>query len=265
MLPTGVDPTGAGLRSTAMSRRLLVLVALVGWMATACQADLVAGVDVNRDGSGQVSAGIGFDADALKEVGDLSSTLRLDDLRQAGWNVAGPRREGDGLTWIRATKPFTDADQATATMAQLAGAGGPFRDFRLTRTKSLTRSRVTFTGVLDLTKGLSGLSDPDLTASVGDVGLGLDVEGLRRRFGGDLAKSVKVRVTAGLPGKVTTNAQSRDGERAVWSTDVGQSVALSASGEALKVAPALIAAGIAALLVPVMVVPFAVRRRRRRH
>jgi len=247
-----------------MSRRLLLLLALVGWVATACQVDLVAGLDVNRDGTGQISAGVGLDADAMKEVGDLSSALRVDDLRLAGWKLTGPRRENDGLTWVRATRPFATADQATAAMAQLAGPGGPFRDFRLTRTKSLTRSKTTFTGVVDLTGGLSGLSDPDLTATLGDVDLGLDIEGLRRRFGADLAKSVQVRVTAGLPGKVTTDAPAREGDRALWSPDVGERVRLSASSEALKVAPALIAAGVGALLVPVVVIPFAVRRRRRR-
>ncbi len=247
-----------------MSRRLLLLLALVGWVATACQVDLVAGLDVNRDGTGQISAGVGLDADAMKEVGDLSSALRVDDLRQAGWKLTGPRRENDGLTWVRATRPFATADQATAAMAQLAGPGGPFRDFRLTRTKSLTRSKTTFTGVVDLTGGLSGLSDPDLTATLGDVDLGLDIEGLRRRFGADLAKSVQVRVTVGLPGEVTTDAPAREGDRALWSPDVGRRVRLSASSEALKVAPALIAAGGGALLVPVVVIPFAARRRRRR-
>jgi len=247
-----------------MARRLILPLVLVALMATACRVDLVAGVDVDRDGSGHVSVGIGLDADALKEVGDLSSALRLDDLRQAGWRVAAPRREDDGLTWARATKPFADAGQATATMAQLADSGGPFRGFRLTRSKSWTRSKITFGGMLDLTGGLSGLSDPDLNASVGDVGLGLDAESLRRRFGGDLTKALTVRVTAGLPGRVETNAPSRDGGRLVWSGEVGRSVQLSASSEALKVAPALIAAGIGALLVPVVIVPFAARRSRRR-
>lgn len=247
-----------------MSRRLLLLIVLVGWTATGCQVDLAAGIVADRDGSGQVSTGVGLDADALKELGDPSSALRVNDLRQAGWKVTGPRREDDGLTWVRATRPFADPDRATATLAQLAGPTGPFRDFRLTRTKSLLRSRTNFSGVLDLTDGLRGLSDPELTASLDDVDLGLDVEGLRRRFGVDLAKTVRVQVTAVLPGKMTANAPARVAGRALWAPEVGQTLKLSASSEALNVAPALIAAGVAALLVPVLVVPFALRRRRRR-
>lgn len=240
-----------------------MFVALLAWLATACQLNLAAGIEVGRDGSGRVSAGMGLDADALKEVGDLASALRVDDLRQAGWTVTGPAREGDGLTWVRVTKPFTAPDQATAAMAQLSGPAGPFRDLRLTRTRSLTGATTTFSGVADLTGGLSTLSDADLDRLLGDVNLGLDVEGLRRRFGADLAKSVKVQVTAALPGALTTNAPAVVGGRAVWTPGMGQSVALQASSEALKVAPALIAAGVGALLVPVMVIPLALRRRRR--
>ncbi len=247
-----------------MSRRLLVLVALLGWMATACQVDLVAGVDVNRDGTGQVSASVGLDADAVKAVGDVATALRVDDLRQAGWKVVGPRKEDDGLTWVRATKGFAGPDEADSTMAQLAGPDGPFRDFKLTRTKSLLRSRTTFTGTVDLTAGLTGLSDPDLTQRLGDVDLGLGLDGLRRRFGDDLAKSVKVQVTAGLPGKVATNAPARDGSRALWSPTLGQSMHMEASSDALKIAPGLVAAAVAAFLVPALAATLAVRRRRRR-
>jgi hypothetical protein len=148
-------------------------------------------------------------------------------------------------------------------MAELAGPAGPFRDFHLIRTKSLLRSTTTFTGVVDLTGGLTGLSDADLTQRLGDVDLGLDLDGLRRRFGDDLAKSVKVQVTARLPGKVVTNAPARDGGRALWSPDLGQSVRMQASSNAFKVAPGLVAAALAAVLVPVLAVIVAVRRRRR--
>jgi len=242
----------------------LLLAALLAWSASGCQVDLAAGLEVNRDGSGRVSAGVGLDAEAVSQAGDLSSALRVDDLRQAGWTVVGPRRENDGLTWVRATRPFTTAGEATATMAQLTGPEGPFKDFRLTRTRSLMRGRLNFTGVVDLTGGLSGLSDPDLAQRVGEVNLGLDLEGLRRRFGADLAKTVKVEVSAALPGKMTTNAPTRPGGRALWTPEVGQNVRLEASSDALNIPPGLVAAGAAALLMPLVAVPFAARRRRRR-
>lgn len=243
-------------------RLLLLVVVFLAWASTACQVVVAAGVDVARDGTGRVTAGLGLDADAVKEVGDLDAALRLDDVRRAGWQVDAPRREDDGLTWVRASKPFAEPEQVPAILAELNGAGGPFRDFRVERTRSLTRSRTTFTGTLDLAGGLTGLSDPELAAALGDVDLGLDLEGLRRRFGDSLADSVKVQVTAGLPGEVRTNAPARDGGRALWAPELGQTVQLEASSEALKVDPRIPIAAIAALLAVVPLLVVAVRRRR---
>jgi hypothetical protein len=247
-----------------MHRRLLPFVlALLAWAASACHVTLAAGVDVARDGTGRVTAGLGLDADALKEVGDLSSALRLDDVRRAGWDVDQPRKEDDGLTWVRASKPFADPDQVPALLAELNGPDGPFRDLRVVRTKSLTRSKTTFTGTVDLSQGLVGLSDPDLTAALGDVDIGLDIDGLRARFGDALAKTVRVQVSAGLPGKVTTNATEHDGGRALWAPELGQRVEMEASSQALKIDPLIPIGAGGALLVVVVLLVVIVRRRRR--
>lgn len=245
-----------------MSRRPLLplLVALLAWATAACQVTLAAGIDVARDGSGRVSAGLGLDADAAQELGDPVTALWVDDLRQAGWDVEGPRSE-DGLTWIRASKPFADPEQAAAVLAELNGPDGPFRDFRIVRTKSLTRSRTTFTGTLDLSGGLAGLSDPDLTTALDDVDLGLDLEGLRRRFGDALARTVSVQVTVGLPGEMTTNATARDGDRALWAPELGETVRLEASSEAFRVDPLLAAAAGAVLVVLIVLLVLVARRR----
>ena len=242
-----------------MPRRLLpLLVALLAWATSACQLTLSAGVDVNRDGSGRVTAGMGLDDEAAREVGDLTTALHLDDVRRAGWQVDQPRKEGDGLTWVRASKPFADPEQVPAILAELNGPDGPFRNFRVERTKSLTKSRTTFTGTVDLAAGLTGLSDSELNTALDDVDLGLDVEGLRRRFGDRL----DVRVTAGLPGEVTTNAPARDGGRALWAPELGQTIELEASSEALRIDPRIpITAG--AVLLAVVLGLVVLRRRRR--
>ena len=244
-----------------MRRRLLpLLLALLAWAASACQVTLTAGVDVNRDGTGRVVAGVGLDDEAVREVGDLATGLRLDDVRAAGWLVEAPRKEDDGLTWIRASKPFSEPEQVPAIVAELNGAGGPFRDFRVTRTKSLTRSKTVFTGTVDLVAGLTGLSDPELVAARDDDDPGLDVEGLRSRFGDRL----KVLATAGLPGEITTNAPARDGGRAVWAPELGQTVQLEASSSAFRVDPRLPIAAGAALVIAVVLLLVLLRRRRPR-
>lgn len=247
-----------------MSRRLLLLVALLAWSTTACQVTLAARVDVERDGSGRVTAGVGLDPEALKEVGDPATALWVHDLRQAGWHLQAPRQEDDGLTWIRASKPFADPEEAAVVLAELSGADGPFRDFRIVRTESLLRSRTAFRGTVDLSSGLTGLSDPDLATALGDVDLGLDLEGLRRRFGEELARTVKVQVTAGLPGEVTTNAPARDGGQALWTPELGQIVAMEASSEAFRVDPVVPAAAGAVVVVAILLVVVVRRRRRRR-
>ena len=241
-----------------MRRRLLpALVALLAWVTAACQVTLTAGVDVNRDGTGRVTAGVGLDEEAVKEVGDLGSALRLDDVRAAGWQVDPPRKEGDGLTWLRASKPFTEPEQVPAILAELNGPGGPFRDFTVTRTKSLTRSKVTFTGTVDLAAGLAGLADPELTAALGEVDLGLDPDGLRTRFGDRL----KVEASAGLPGDLTTNAPARDGGRALWAPELGQTVLLEASSSSFRLDPRLLMTAGAAFLVAATLLALLLRRR----
>jgi hypothetical protein len=149
-----------------------------------------------------------------------------------------------------------------AILAELNGPDGPFRDFRVVRTRSLTRSTTSFTGTLDLSRGLAGLSDPTLDTALGDVPLGLDVDGLRARFGDEVNDTVKVRVTAGLPGEVATNAPARDGSRALWAPELGQTVQLEASSRAFRVDPLIPIS--AALALAAVAVLFVVLRRRRR-
>lgn len=229
--------TGIGLVRWAAA---MVLVA-----GTSCQATLSAGVDLRPDGSGTVRAGLGLDAAALRDVGDLAALLRVDDLRQAGWEVEGPEAEDDGLTWVRASKPFADPPEAGRAMAQLNGPEGPFRDFRLARTGSLLRTRTTFTGTVDLSGGLSGLADPELLERLGgDAELGA------------LTSALRVEVAADLPGKVRSNAPTTSGGRAVWTPEMGSQLTLQADGDLRRLAPivygALAVAGAFAALVLVV-------------
>src|SRR5205823_6678314 len=114
--------------------------ALLLLAGTACQVTISTGVDVHADGSGMVRAGVGLDADAVKQVPDLASQLKVDDLRRAGWTVTGPRKEGDALTWVRASKPFSRPQDAARVVAELNGPNGPFRALRVDR-KSVVYGR----------------------------------------------------------------------------------------------------------------------------
>jgi len=234
----------------------------VALLTTGCQVTLAAGIDVRDDGSGTISAGVGFDDEALAEVGDLGAGLRADDLRAAGWEVVGPAREDDGLTWVRASKGFGDPEQAATLAAQLSGPGGPFADFRFTRQRSLLQTLTSFAGVVDLSAGLAGLNDAELQAALGDFDLGLDLEGLRRRFGDSLGDRVKVQVTARLPGQVEANTPTVDGGKAVWTPGPGERLELVANARLKRLAPLVY--GAVALVVAVVGLAVVRRRARKR-
>ena len=111
--------------------RLAALVLLVVLGASACRVQTDIGITVNENGSGKVSVSVGFDDDALRRVPDLPQSLRTDDLKAAGWTIAGPAKGTDNLTHVEASKDFADPDEATKVFAELSGPGGPLRDFAI--------------------------------------------------------------------------------------------------------------------------------------
>jgi hypothetical protein len=232
--------TGPGRgRFGAPVRALVALLIVLG--AGACQVRVTGGIDADPGGGGTVRAGLGLDADALKTVGDLAAALRVDDLRQAGWKIDGPRREGDGLTWVRASRPVADTDEAVSALAQLSGPGGPFRDLKIGSSRSLLRNRTSLSGTVDLSGGLTGLADADLLSKL-NGGLPLDLDGLRKEFGTDLDKVVRISFEARLPGSVHANATEKAGGRLVWRPPMGGSVPIQATSKGLNVLPLAIIA-----------------------
>jgi hypothetical protein len=208
-------------------------------------------VDVHADGSGLVRAGVGLDDETVRELGDPARELRLDDLRQSGWEVDGPRKEEkSGLTWVRLAKRFAAPAEASHVAAELSGADGPFRDFQVVRERTFLKTKTRFSGLVDLTHGLAGLNDADLQAKLGDADLGLDLDGLRRRFGPALDRTVHVQVEARLPGRDQA-----------WQPQLGQQVRLEAVSQAWNLTPVLPAAAALAFALTALVVAVAVRRR----
>ena len=246
-------------RSVRTPRRVWALVVLLA--LSACQVRVTAGIDVGADGDGTVRAAVGLDGEALRAVGDLAAALRVDDLRGAGWEVEGPRQEGDGLTWVRAARPFSDVEEALLALSELSGPDGPFRNLSFERERSFLRTRTRLTGTVDLSGGLTGVADADLRNLVGDT-IRLDPEGLRGALGADLDQAVQVQFEARLPGSVRSNAPERIGDRLVWRPAMGQQLAIEASSSGLKVPVVPIA--VATVLVVVVGAGAVVVVRRRR-
>jgi hypothetical protein len=212
-----------------------VLALLLSALAlSACQVRVTAGIDVEAGGEGTVRAAVGLDAEALNAVGDLAGALRVDDLRAAGWKVEGPRPEDDGLTWVRASRSFSDVDEAGLALSQISGPDGPFRNLSFEREGSFLRTRNRLSGTVDLSGGLTGFADADLRNLVGDT-IRLDPDGLRGELGADLDRAVQVQFEARLPGSVRSNAPERAADRSVWRPAVGQQLVVEASSSGLTI------------------------------
>jgi MYXO-CTERM domain-containing protein len=229
-------------------------------LSAGCRVTVTAGIDVGFDGKGTVRVAVGLDDDAVSRFGDLAGELRVDDLRQAGWEVDGPKKGDDGLTWVRASRSFSGADEANVALSQLSGPVGPFRDLRLTHSRSLLKTTTRLTGTVDLAAGAAAFADSDLASRVGDT-LPLDIDRLRGELGPDADQKLQVGFEADLPGSVRANV-AQEGGRAVWRPALGHQLRVEASSEAVALVP-LVPVLAAVLLLVVLGAAFLLRRRRR--
>ena len=244
-----------------MKRLALAVLALL--TLAGCRVNVSVGTDVTADGTGRVRAVVTLDAEAAARVPDLADQLKVDDLVAAGWKVEGPRPTEDGGVEVEAAKGFRSPEEATQVVEELSGPTGPFRDFRLRRTRSFLKTKTDFTGAVDLRSGIEGFSDDALRRRFGGSALGFDPADLERRLGTTLNRIFEFRVVTRLPGEVESNAPTRAGNGAVWQPTLGESVTLEATAEAWNTRN-LAAASVSALagLAFVAVVVHRIRHRR---
>ena len=149
---------------------------------------------------------------------------------------------------MRLAKRFVGVEEAGRVAAELSGPDGPFREFTVTRTRTFAKTTTRFTGLMDLSNGLAGLSDAALQQALGDATLPVDLPGLQQRFGDALDQTVRVQVTANLPGR----SQS-------WDARLGGQVRLTLESEAWNLRPVL--AALAALAFAALALAIVVTRR----
>jgi hypothetical protein len=250
--------------------RLLGLVVLVVFAASACRVRTEVGVDVNDDGSGTVTIRVGLDDDAIAKNPGYEQALRIDDLRATGWAVTGPTKDADGFTYVQVTKPFANPEEATKIFAEVSGSTGPFRDFRISRTRSFARTSTRFDGTVDFTSaGVEQFADPALAAQLDGKPLGDDIAAIEARIGDKLDKVFQFKVAVRLPGDVTSNAPGRALNGAVWEPKLSDSAptVLTASGRSWRTGT-LVAVAVAAVagfvLLLVLLIRLAVFLRDRR-
>jgi hypothetical protein len=201
--------------------RRAALAALLLFVLGACRLEVHVGVTVEGDGSGAVTVAVSLDEDAVRRAGgNLEERIEVDDLVATGWTVEGPREEEDGLTWIRASKPFGTPEEAGRVMAEINGPDGPFRDFRVTRERSFARTDWTFEGTVDFRRGIEAFSDPELAAALDGQPLGESVQQIEERLDATIDRLVGIEVTVFLPGSMSSNAPLEADNAVQWQPGV---------------------------------------------
>lgn len=231
---------------------LVLVLALAG-----CQVRTEVAVAVDDDGSGAVTVSVGLDADALARVPGIEQELRVEDLAAAGWEVTGPDPGEDGMTWVRATKPFSSPAEAEVVLAEVAGP--LLRDVDVSRSRSFALTRHELSATADLGGGLEAFGDRRLAALLDGEPLGEDVAAIEERLGLPLREAFTFRFAVQLPG----------GGPESWEVPLGgEPVALGASSSTLRAGSIVLAAlaGLAACAaVAVLVGPRLRRRPPHRH
>ena len=229
-----------------------------------CRVHTTVLIDVGDDGSGVVEVSVALDEEAAARVPQLADQLEVDDLVASGWTVTGPTLEGDGRTWVRASKPFSAPEQAGAVLDEVTGPGGPFRDLVVRRRPSLVQDRWELQATVDLREGLAGFSDDALRERLDGTNVGLSDEEVAAEAGRPLAEAVTFEVAVVLPGEVSGNGATAGG-RTTWRPVLGERVDVVATGTRLHTTALAWYATAAAAVVALVVLggARAVRRGRR--
>jgi hypothetical protein len=216
-------------------------VVLVVLTAGACRVRTDIGVQVKDDGSGTVTVGINFDADAVKSAPNIESSLKVDDLTKSGWTVT-QKKQTDGSLTFQAVKPFANPAEAAAIFNELSGPTGPLHDFQITRERSFARTTTSFTGTIDFSRGLESFGDSELAQQLDGKPIGDDIAAIEQRIGESLDKVFEFRVAVRLPGQVTSNAPGQAANGAVWQPKLSDKAAahLEAKGRSWRISTVLL-------------------------
>jgi hypothetical protein len=233
--------------------RQLVLVALLGLLASACRLQLDVNVAVEEDGSGSVEVVVGVDRDGIERIGgDLGTVLAVDDLEAAEWVVDGPDEESDGYTRVRFRKTFANPEEAAGIFEEIAGQDGPFQAFAVSHDSSFAETEWGFRGRVDFSGGIEAFGDEGLAAALDGEPLGQTQEEIEEQLGEALSRIIQVRVGVRLPGDVSSNATTKAGNGAVWQVGFGDgTVDMEATGEEQRTST-LVGVGVAAACLAIL-------------
>jgi hypothetical protein len=242
-------------------RSLLLLPLLFAALAlTGCRLDVAAGLTIARDGSATAELELRIDPTALAELDalgvDPTAELAAVAARAPGWEV-DRRAEEDGTLAVTLRREAADGVAAAGALREL-GAGLAEADPGL---------------IVDLEVDVDGagavrLEGTALLRPPAGVGVTLDGEPLGpgaeelERLTADV---VRARFSVTVPGEVREHdADTLEGRTATWELEPGTPRSVLAVAAAPgRVPPWLVAAGVAALALGVVLAASRLRRRRR--
>jgi len=233
----------------------LVALALL-LVLTACSVDATVTVKVRDDGSGDVTAVVTADAEAVQAAevggGKLEDRVRLSDLPAAGWTVEPWVRNPDGSATLTLRKPFTSVDEIPGILHELNGDHGPLQSSAFTRARSFFSTKYTATGAIDLGAIGTGIADdPELVQQL--QAQGIDVAGIDAQLLDQLQRALSVRLVVELPGH----------EPVTFEPAAGATASVDASSSVQDTRRVMLVAIAGGLLVLAMVVALWPRRRKR--
>ncbi len=187
------------------ARWILSLLALAVLCAS-CRVDVNVNVAMQLDGSGVVTITAVADADVVKQAPSLSTDLRFDDVKTAGWTVTGPTPAANGGLMVVLTKTFQTPAQATEILANVSGPNGPLVGLALARDHTGALTTFHLSGTLQVTGRMAAFSDETLLSAVGATPYARELAAARVQP----ADAVGITFTASLPGvaKSSTGAAS---------------------------------------------------------
>jgi hypothetical protein len=165
---------------------------------SACEVQVDVLVDVEEDGSGEVTVAVGLDEGAVARVGDPASRVRTEDLAAAGWQLEEPE-ERDGVVWLQASKPFANPDDLDLVLDEVA-AGEVFGDFGWESTETDSEITRRLTGAVDLSGGTAVFSDEAVAALLDGDPYGGNLEVIEAEEGRPVEDMVTMTLRVQVPG-----------------------------------------------------------------
>ncbi len=188
--------------------------------ASACKLDVEVAVDAEPNGSGVVNVTATLDQEAASRTPNLSSQLRVDDLKTVGWSVVGPTTKGT-TTVIQASKKFRNPSEATSLLEEISGADGPFGDLRLARERKPLWWEWQLEGDLDLKGGIERFGDDDLRTQLEGTSFGVDPK--------EVQQAINLKLAVDLPGQVNAKGAEKSDGRMVWTANFDQTQQIKAT------------------------------------